>query len=680
MSEGIEFTITAKDLTAAGISSAEGNFEKLVADAKKLQDAQDKVSGALKNAGVSQSAFNKVVQQGAAVQKSSMVQTAASLFTYQQVGKALMWVGKQGVEAYKSAETYAGQIRDLSAISGTSAEETSRFVQVLDDFQITTEDVTAATKALTRQGLTPNIETLAKLSDQYNAINDPMEKNAFLIKNLGKSGLGWTNAMKAGGAELRQMSLEINRGNIFTDQNVATMETARLEIDKASDAWAAAKNSVGLFIGEQIVSIKNQKDLTDTAYKYNIVHDGMNDRMKNNALEKFSRQMEKGAATTAFYTAQQKNAAGANNEVTMTAEELEAKQQAALQGGLALTDMTTKYDEKSKALNASLAEQTTILQNMQASGYGPTNQKLVEQTALVNNLKQSIASNNADQVKSQQEYLSSVLATKKASTSLQLAFAVASGQITQGAANQQIAVDKVSEAMMNGAVSAQTGAAEIAALMAKVKGLDGKHANTYIDVWIKEHTVSVMAAPSVESIASNKHAGQQNGEITGRAGGGPLDSRGWTLVGDRPGGIFIPGVSELIYNGFVYDSKTSEKIMRSGMIESMNSRAQGGDVFASSQRGTSVGKSKGAAAAKTFSRSKSQRGAAGAVMSMTDAAQPMSSTGGNAQVMQQMQIQQATIAATAANTDTLNQILNVLEVKLARDIGTQVGNKLAKFS
>src|SRR5689334_16612880 len=66
---------------------------------------------------------------------------------------------------------YADQVRALSTVSGESTEETSRFIQVLDDYKISAEDAMTATRALTKQGLAPNINTLAQLSDQYLALN-----------------------------------------------------------------------------------------------------------------------------------------------------------------------------------------------------------------------------------------------------------------------------------------------------------------------------------------------------------------------------------------------------------------------------------------------------------------------------------------------------------------------------
>jgi hypothetical protein len=63
-------------------------------------------------------------------------------------------------DAVKVTMEYSQQVRDLSLASGVSAEEASRMIQVLDDYQLTAEDAKVATRALTREGLAPTVDTL----------------------------------------------------------------------------------------------------------------------------------------------------------------------------------------------------------------------------------------------------------------------------------------------------------------------------------------------------------------------------------------------------------------------------------------------------------------------------------------------------------------------------------------
>ena len=402
------------------------------------------------------------------------------------------------------------------------------------------------------------------------------------------------------------------------------------------------------------------------------------------SLKSFTAEMERGRAMTEFYTKAQESQ-GAQVQLT------EEQQQTQLDTGIKLTEMTQKFTDKTTALNVAIAGEQGEIDRLIKAGYNPMGEKIQAHMDAIGQLRSQVVQNNIAQANSQQEYALSILKTSNASAEMQRKFAVAAGLMTQGAANQQTAQDALANAFMSGQISAETYASSIEGIMNKVNSLDGSKAKVYIDIFIKEHNSSAMLSTVTQEKKNETggQSGQHGGAIEDGPGpvtttthwkGGYLGSN-WAMVGDGVGGRFIKGATELISpDGFVFDTKTSEMMLKAGLVDPV-SRAVGGDVFSSSGKGVSVGQSRGAQAAKTFSRSNSQRGgnAGMAVNVSADAAQPVN-TGTSMSVSEQQQQQQATIAATAANTDTLNKILNVLEVKLARDIGTQVGNKLAKFS
>lgn len=136
---------------------------------------------------------------------------------------------------------YAREVRDLASVSGTGAEQASRLLQVLDDYELSAQDATAATRAMTKAGLTPTIETLAKLSDEYNAINDPMQQNEFILENLGRGGLQWVNVLKQGSTALMEQSKAVNENLILTDQQIRETERYRLAIDNMKDTMLGWK-------------------------------------------------------------------------------------------------------------------------------------------------------------------------------------------------------------------------------------------------------------------------------------------------------------------------------------------------------------------------------------------------------------------------------------------------------
>lgn len=148
-------------------------------------------------------------------------------------------------EAVSSTLEYANQVRSLSIISGESAEETSRFIQVLDDFKIGADDALVATRALTKNGLTPSIATLAKLSDQYLKINDAQERNEFVLKNLGRAGLEWVEVLGQGSDALLEMGDNVNANLILSQKQLDAARENEIAVDNWNDSLQALKISIG---------------------------------------------------------------------------------------------------------------------------------------------------------------------------------------------------------------------------------------------------------------------------------------------------------------------------------------------------------------------------------------------------------------------------------------------------
>lgn len=151
--------------------------------------------------------------------------------------------------SYTEYSALSESIRDLSLVSGESAENTSRFIQVLDDFQITADDATAAAKKLKDNGLSPSIETLAQLSDQFRSIKDPAERMDFVYKNLGKSGANWVNVLNQGSDALLKNADAINKNLILNDMEIKMYEVGRLAIDEKVDALQAFRVELGQNVG-----------------------------------------------------------------------------------------------------------------------------------------------------------------------------------------------------------------------------------------------------------------------------------------------------------------------------------------------------------------------------------------------------------------------------------------------
>lgn len=200
-----------------------------------IVDAKDNASGILRGISQQFGALQNVVQEltGESINWGNLTAVAADL-AIQSIKEAIDVTVK-----------YNTEIHNLSLASGQSMEATSRLVQVMDDFGVTTDDILTATRALTREGLAPNIETLAKLSDQYVALNGPAEKNEFIIKNLGRAGLQWAEALSKGGDALKKMNADVAEGLIATQQSYEAAQTYVIALDNWHESIQALQMSLG---------------------------------------------------------------------------------------------------------------------------------------------------------------------------------------------------------------------------------------------------------------------------------------------------------------------------------------------------------------------------------------------------------------------------------------------------
>jgi len=182
-------------------------------------------------------------------------------------------VGAAVGKAYQDFQKYAGEVRDLSIATGTGAEETSRFLQVLDDYQLTAADATAASRALKEKGLVPNIDTLATLADKYKEIKDPAERMAFVQENLGRGGAKWVNVLNQQSDALRDQASQVSKNLILSDEQIKKAERERLAMDALGDSWEGFKIQVGAAAGELVLAAKESTDFTTRVREYAKAHD-----------------------------------------------------------------------------------------------------------------------------------------------------------------------------------------------------------------------------------------------------------------------------------------------------------------------------------------------------------------------------------------------------------------------
>ncbi len=162
---------------------------------------------------------------------------------------------------------YANSVRTLANVSDISTESASRFIQVLDDYKISAQEATAASRFLKNQGLVPNIETLARLSDQYLAIQDPAQRLAFAQENLGRNTAKWTEILEKGSASLLAQNDAIADNLILTQKMVDDARKAEIAIDQWDDSVEGLKTTFAVGLLPVLTDVTNHFNDVITAFQ-----------------------------------------------------------------------------------------------------------------------------------------------------------------------------------------------------------------------------------------------------------------------------------------------------------------------------------------------------------------------------------------------------------------------------
>jgi hypothetical protein len=140
---------------------------------------------------------------------------------------------------------YANQVRQVNQLTGQTSQESSKLIQVLDDYNIGIDNINAANRTFITQGKTMTVETLARLSDQYNSLATATEKNSFMIQNFGRDYQKFLLVMEQGGNAIRKQSDSISANLILTDKAIAKARQWEIAMDDLHDTMQGLKVQVG---------------------------------------------------------------------------------------------------------------------------------------------------------------------------------------------------------------------------------------------------------------------------------------------------------------------------------------------------------------------------------------------------------------------------------------------------
>ena len=223
----------------------EANPADFLADAKKIQNEMDILAHRLDKAGVSQSAYNQAVKNATQEAKTHTMSITDMRSAYMMAADVARVVEQAWNATAGEAVNLANNVRSLRDVTGQSAEESSRLIQVLDDYKISVGDAEKATKKLATEGMEFNIQTIAKLSDEFLKLNPGVERTTFLYDNFGKSGDNFAEIMLQGSDAILAANDSISKNLILSDKQLKAARDYEKALDNTNDAILAYKVAIG---------------------------------------------------------------------------------------------------------------------------------------------------------------------------------------------------------------------------------------------------------------------------------------------------------------------------------------------------------------------------------------------------------------------------------------------------
>jgi len=217
----------------------EGDPSDFVKDSAKVNAELDKMARGTKQA----SSANTGMAQAS---KSAALSVTDLRSAYMMAAEAVRIAGQVWQATGQEFVNYAEQVKNMSRSLGASAEETSRLIQVADDVRISYDALKMGIKNAQKEGIEPNIENLAKLSDAYLALPPGVERTQFAIEKFGsKAGPEMEKLLVRGGNAIRDYAKGIDDALIVTEDGIKAADEYQKSLDDFNDTVMALKVSIG---------------------------------------------------------------------------------------------------------------------------------------------------------------------------------------------------------------------------------------------------------------------------------------------------------------------------------------------------------------------------------------------------------------------------------------------------
>ena len=155
-----------------------------------------------------------------------------------------------------AAANWGDEMGDLAQLTGTGVKATSEFAATMELLGIKSGDLTKTIKAFTSQGLQPTMENIKRLAADYQAIQDPVEKNAFLFKNFGKQAGDVAEVLGKSTEELEAFTEAARTsGKVIDEETAEAAEKLNIQLAKLQQRAEGFGIAVGNFVIPSVVGL-----------------------------------------------------------------------------------------------------------------------------------------------------------------------------------------------------------------------------------------------------------------------------------------------------------------------------------------------------------------------------------------------------------------------------------------
>lgn len=489
-------------------------------------------------------------------------------------------VGKALGVAVTAFTDYAAQVRDLGRITGTGAEETSKLIQAADDLTISYESLQKALWFASKNGIEVNIDSLARLADEYVALGSASEQAAFLAQKFGKGGAEMGKLLEKGGTGVRSMTDAISGSLVLTDEAVVAAREYEMQVDQLNDSWLAFKVTIGSGVvpelNKMLWGLNNNAAIME---EYNRLveegTEGTGDQIRALAIQNVQIQQytdgldSAGLSYRSMAEAAQQGAL-ANQDFGMSIEEITSKNKDLLSLTMDLQAENESYTQKQDELKIKLSELVA-----EQDKYYEGGRKWKEVQGEIDATKGSIDELAAAHEEAGNKIAFSLLQQKMAADGLSdaefealLVMGQQWGIIDEKVAESAILMDKNAQAM---AASLATPDGQLMDIVDKANNLAKRSGESWT------FYVNIIARGGFPNLPRGNESGPGAGwnnnaamdqefdlGMQGQASGGPLGS-GITIVGEGASG-WSP-TAELIVNGMVIPHSAAQWMKDSGILD-----------------------------------------------------------------------------------------------------------------